>query len=539
MDLDVYSIVKSSGVAGLHRFADEFILNVVNEASGFTSIRDLQRSIVELYGPQEFIDNPQKRKVLFDYLNDEQVCYVAEALNLKGDLNAQRGKLAGVKLNKNKKDVLYHLFKITPKDNNDEDVITRSAIVEVKPKYALFSHQERAAERIKQIIQQPGEKVLLHMPTGAGKTRTAMNVCVDTLRSGGNSNERVVVWLADTEELCDQAADEFEKAWGFLGVGVVKLYRFYGSDNHLSLNDIDSGFVVAGLQKLNSSAGSNQAQFYNFAQKASLVVFDEAHKMIAPTYRVMVNAFNLRGGASILGLSATPGRSIDNQEANQELADEFNRQKILLEVDGYDNPVNYLIDQGYLARVNYHEIDNSASEITLSESQLRALRNDDKDFPEDFLKSLGLDAKRNLKIFEAVTQLVEEKKQIIVFAPSVASAEILYVLARYKNINAGLVTGNTDSSIRKKTIDDYRDCKTQVLFNFGVLTTGFDAPKTNAAIIARPTKSLTLFSQMVGRATRGVEANGNAEADIFVVKDAVPGFRSMADSFVHWDNDWI
>ena len=56
-----------------------------------------------------------------------------------------------------------------------------------------------------------------------------------------------------------------------------------------------------------------------------------------------------------------------------------------------------------------------------------------------------------------------------------------------------------------------------IVVNYGVLTTGFDAPAISAAVIARPTRSLVLYSQMIGRATRGTRAGGNAEAEIVTV----------------------
>ena len=73
----------------------------------------------------------------------------------------------------------------------------------------------------------------------------------------------------------------------------------------------------------------------------------------------------------------------------------------------------------------------------------------------------------------------------------------------------------------------------------GVLTTGFDAPDISAAMIARPTRSLVLYSQMVGRATRGLKAGGNAEAEIVTVIDPdLPGFGSIADAFKNWEDVW-
>ena len=104
--------------------------------------------------------------------------------------------------------------------------------------YPLFAHQEKAASEVKQKLQDdPRPRVLLHMPTGSGKTRTSMNVICDFLRNNRTSIDRpcLVVWLADTEELCDQAAAEFKSAWKALGIGEISLHRFYGShDQDLS-----------------------------------------------------------------------------------------------------------------------------------------------------------------------------------------------------------------------------------------------------------------------------------------------------------------
>ena len=77
------------------------------------------------------------------------------------------------------------------------------------------------------------------------------------------------------------------------------------------------------------------------------------------------------------------------------------------------------------------------------------------------------------------------------------------------------------------------------LCNYGVLTAGFDAPCISAALIARPTRSLVLYSQMVGRATRGPRAGGNAEAEIVTVIDPhLPSFGSIADAFKNWEDVW-
>jgi len=78
-----------------------------------------------------------------------------------------------------------------------------------------------------------------------------------------------------------------------------------------------------------------------------------------------------------------------------------------------------------------------------------------------------------------------------------------------------------------------------VMCNYGVLTTGFDAPEISAAVIARPTKSLVLYSQMVGRATRGIKAGGNETCTISTVVDTnLPGFGDIAEAFMNWEDVW-
>jgi superfamily II DNA or RNA helicase len=78
-----------------------------------------------------------------------------------------------------------------------------------------------------------------------------------------------------------------------------------------------------------------------------------------------------------------------------------------------------------------------------------------------------------------------------------------------------------------------------VLANYGVLTAGFDAPNTSAALIARPTRSLVLYSQMLGRATRGPRAGGHQTAEIVTVIDTeLPGFGSLVEAFHNWEDVW-
>ena len=119
---------------------------------------------------------------------------------------------------------------------------------------------------------------------------------------------------------------------------------------------------------------------------------------------------------------------------------------------------------------------------------------------------------------------------------------MLAIVLRAQGIPTRAVTASTPPAERSAAIRWYRHHapdETRILTNYGVLTTGFDAPRTSAALIARPTKSLVLYSQMVGRAIRGERVGGNREAEIVTVVDTgLPGFRSISEAFSNWEDVW-
>src|SRR5262249_7792514 len=154
-------------------------------------------------------------------------------------------------------------------------------------------------------------------------------------------DDEVVIWLAHTEELCEQAAEEFSTAWKSIGDRHVELFRHFGP-HRVELDDIRRGFLVAGLQKLYGDSLTRQGEFIRLGRRSPLVVMDEAHSAVAPTYQHLLNMLiATRGmGTAILGLSATPGRAGLYLEDSQQLAEFFAWNKVTLEIPGYATPVD-------------------------------------------------------------------------------------------------------------------------------------------------------------------------------------------------------
>lgn len=400
------------------------------------------------------------------------------------------------------------------------------------PNYGLYPYQRKIAKTVHSVIElQEKDRLLIHLPTGAGKTRTAMSIACTHLNTHENG---LVVWLADTEELCSQAVNEFDKAWSCLGNRESNIYPYY-SDSEKTLIGVTEGIVVAGLQRLNSRrCGKEELAFSKLLEHASLIIFDEAHKAIARTYRETIDSFMNNGCRTFLiGLSATPGRKFDDEDEDQKLAEFFNEQKVTMEVDGYNSPIQYLIDEKYLAEPDYLPIDYDGSkDLEFTEKEI-------KEELSRLLNNLSTHESRNSAIIKQAITEYENGSSIIIFACNVDHAIALAETLHCLGYPAASLTSQFDSKeSRRYKIKSFKQRKLKIMINFGILTTGFDAPCTNVAIIARPTLSLVLYSQMAGRAMRGKRSGGNEYCKIYTVLDNIPEFTSLGKAFGHWNSNW-
>ena len=491
----------------------------------------LREIAMGLRAPADMIFDNSLRPELLMLLPQRSALVLAQRLQLAGE-PYQALTAMTVRRGTKKAAELLDFFAII--DDAEQRVLPPSS-ESVVPAHGLFAHQRLAARRVLEGLDEDPQRVMLHMPTGSGKTRTAMSIVANILN---RSEPGLVVWLAHSEELCEQAVDEFKSAWGALGNRPVDIQRWWGSHALSSLGR--DGVVIAGLAKVFASARSSTAEIGALAGHVNLVVMDEAHQAIAPTYQLILELLTQSGRPTpLLGLTATPGRTWNDIDEDQRLADSFRGRKVSLEVEGYESPVIYLVDEGYLADTEFVQLEyTSGSE--LSQQELTEIR-DSLDIPQRFINALAVDEQRNLLILGRAEAMARRHKRIIVFAATKDHALVLATVLRARGHWAYSVTGETPGPERARVISEFKeaDDEIRIIVNYGVLTTGFDAPQTSAALIARPTKSLVLFSQMVGRATRGPRAGGNKTAEVATVVDTrLPGFCNMADAFTNWEDVW-
>ena len=406
----------------------------------------------------------------------------------------------------------------------------------ITPAYSLFDHQRNAVRELAPLLAQDERRAVLHLPTGVGKTRTAMHVVADSLRAHEPS---VVVWLASGKELLEQAVLAFKEAWTHLGARPLRIGTMWG-DRMPDLDRFSDGFLAVGLAKGWAVISRTDPDWaLRLSRRVRLVVFDEAHQSIASTYRRITEELTLDYRCALLGLTATPGRTWADIDKDGELAEFFAGNKVTLEVPG-ENPIAYLIDNGFLARPSFRTL-LSRPGLALGERELARIARG-LDIPEEIVIALSMSEQYVTAVLGAVEELLDAgHRRVLVFAATVQHARTLSAILVARDVRSNVVTGLTPVRAREHAIRTFKsdDEVPMVLVNFGVLTTGFDAPKASAVVIARPTRSLVLFSQMVGRAIRGPKAGGTEACEVVTVVDpSLPGFGDVAAAFLNWEDVW-
>lgn len=538
--MDIKKVLLRAGNQNLINLIDDETFKILKlRNTSLTNQKNLINLALQLKSGFEILKNKDSRDIVINALKEKEAFLIAELFNIKSsnpwkklsDLNFKNKKIFNSFLN------IFDIEKPYDSEDNIENNTTNP--VEIIPAYSLFPYQIDVMKKAEDYLKAEVKRVIMHMPTGAGKTRTAINLVCDFLKE----SESLVIWLAHTEELCQQAHDEFNKGWKVIGNKKINSYKLFKNFRH-DIDKINSGFLVISLDYAYSLTKKNQSSFFKLARNCKFIVMDEAHMSIAPSYKQVLEIL-INNKTKLLGLTATPGRAEINSEENEKLAEFYNRQKTTLKIKNYKSPIIYLQDKGYLAKIENIKLEtniNIKKIFSLNEikEQIKRIENG-LDLSKDFVKKLSSNEKRTNMIIEtAIEENKDSKNKIIIFAGSLESAKNIQLILKLENTNSALITGETNNAQRRFDIEKFKDENSglNILVNYGVLTTGFDAPKANVAIIGRPTQSVTLYSQMVGRVMRGKNAGGKEFCKVITVKDPIYGFRDMSESFFYWEELW-
>lgn len=254
------------------------------------------------------------------------------------------------------------------------------------------------------------------------------------------------------------------------------------------------------------------------------IIIDECHYVNSKSgqYKQFIEAKNRQ----VVGLTATPYR-LDRAEGGSILKFLTRVRPRIFSKVIYCCQIGELLSKGYLADLHYYD---------LTELDLRRVRSNSTgaDYDE---RSLLAEYERcgfYVKLSNTVVKVLQPKsgiprKGVLVFTAFTKEARQLVGKLQSLGVNAAIVTGETPKKEREAILEGFKRREIKVVANVGVLTTGFDYPALDTVVLARPTKSLGLYYQMVGRAIRPFEGKDGWIVDL---SGNYSRFGNVADLFI-------
>jgi superfamily II DNA or RNA helicase len=396
----------------------------------------------------------------------------------------------------------------------------------------LHDYQEDLVRNITTLLDRLApQRAMLSLPTGAGKTRVTSEAVIRWVKRVGDLGGPLL-WIAQTEELCEQAVQSWKFVWGKVGaerpLTISRLWSTHEVGNVVE----NPHLVVATDAKLERCLGTDQ---YAWLRQAALVIVDEAHTAISKRYTEILTRLGLtqyETGRHLLGLTATPFRNT-NEEETRRLVNRFGNRRLDEGVFPSGDPYRDLQEWGMLARVEHRTLEGG--EIVLEpDEKAQALRMAMLSRAAE--QRLADDHARSRRIVDEVAGLPEDWPTLL-FATSVDHAKYLAAMLNDRGIPAAAVDSTTSPQDRRRRIEDFRAGRIRVLTNYGVLTQGFDAPATRVVVVARPVYSTNVYQQMIGRGLRGPKNGGKPTCLILNVSDNIANFDTQL-AFTQFEHLW-
>lgn len=322
----------------------------------------------------------------------------------------------------------------------------------------LRPYQQAGIDELREAIRSGAKRVLMVGPTGGGKTVVAASI----IRSAVARGKRVL-FLAHRIELINQAKRQVEK-FGVLDVGVIR------ADDARA--NPEAQVQVASVQTLN-----RRPEPLDF----DIVFVDEAHSSMADSYRNVVSRFPK---AIVIGLTATPFR-----QDNKGLGEIFEQLIV------FARP-SQLVEDGFIIAPRAY---GAPAAPDLTDVKVTA-----GDFNARYLEAAMVRGKLVGNTVQEWLRLAAGRKTVL-FAVSIEHSRLLCKTFQDEGVAAAHIDAHTDGDTRALTLHRLNTGELSVVCNVDVLTEGWDQPSVKCAILARPTKSLRVHLQQVGRILRPFE----------------------------------
>ena len=331
--------------------------------------------------------------------------------------------------------------------------------------YALRPYQKEAVEAAVSFLKGPAKHNAIEvLPTGSGKSLIIANIVKEL-------GEPVLIFQP-SKEILEQNLSKL-MSYGYHAA------VYSASKNRTEVSNITFATIGSVVGKTNL--------FTNF----KYIIVDECHGVNSKDgmYKTFLRAL-METGTKILGLTATPYRLASNSFGSELRFLTRTRPRIFSEMI-YHVQNRQLFESGYLAKIEY------ATSNGFDRSRLK-VNSTGADFTDESVQTQIWATDLPNKLISIIRRQIMSRKNILVFTRFVDEAQHLV-----HNIpGSAIVTGETHKKERERVINGFKRGDIPVVCNCGVLTTGFDYPELETVIIARPTMSLQLYYQMIGRGTR-------------------------------------
>ena len=338
----------------------------------------------------------------------------------------------------------------------------------------LRDYQEDLRRKVERVLDaDAGARVMMQLPTGGGKTVIAGELLNRRLTDG-----RKAVWLTHRRELADQTSK-------MLNVAHVSAMADISWNPGTDAPAMSGGVVILMAQTVGRR--TDRMEVWNSYDARDLMIIDEAHHATADSWKRAMEQWP----GPVVGMTATPWR--------------------LSEKEGFDRLFQGLILGPQVADLQSDGWLCDAKVLIPSEDGrvLGGAIGSIGDYTESGIESANLG--RDVMTAGALRfwQEYAHDRQTIVYAVSVDHAHNLERVFTNAGIPAAVLLGDTGSDERARSIAGFKDGSLKVLVNVLVATEGFDLPDASCVVITRPTLSLALFMQMVGRGLRPKDDGGD------------------------------
>lgn len=302
------------------------------------------------------------------------------------------------------------------------------------------------------------------------------------------------------------------------------------------LEDVKMYSASVGKKEIGNITLATIASIYKDTDKFSHfehAIFDEVHQFSAKNSNSMyMKLFKETGIRKVCGLTATPFR-LENKffgssyvgcikMLNRVTKNSFFKS-IVYKVEMAD-----LIEQGYLTRPQYHTFDTDMSDLVVNTTG--------RDYTEESLERWSDNKLKNLAIL--AEELDEKHQRVLVFCSSLRQSGRAVAMLAKQGIQAEVLDGKTPKKQREDLIERFQDGRLKWVVNVGTMTTGFDCPPLDAVVLLRPTMSVPLYIQMLGRCLRLDPNNPKKEAHFYDFTDTVAKFGRAETIKVVKEEGW-